>query len=57
MVNVEDLNGWSLEKLNRKIDQEYEMFSLAASDRDHADAARHMALVHLYKAEIEERMK
>ena len=51
----DDLSNWTLEKLNRKMDQEYEMFSLAASDGDHADASRHMSLVRKYEQEIKER--
>lgn len=51
----EDIKSWSTEKLNRKIDQEYEMASLAAQNGDRADANRRMALVNRYKAEIRER--
>jgi hypothetical protein len=39
-------------RLNRKIDQHMEMFSLAMADGDHADAARHAAKFQDYQQQL-----
>jgi hypothetical protein len=47
---------WSIEKLLRKIDQEYEMAGCARQDEDKVDEMRRLKLVELYRAEIRERL-
>lgn len=50
----DDYIKWTEEELIRKADQESEMGSLAASDGDGADAARHFRLEKLYRTELNE---
>lgn len=40
--------SWSLEKLRRKANQEWELAGLASQDNDEADADRHQTLARLY---------
>lgn len=49
MTEVKDTHSWSEEKLRRKIDQEWEMASLARQDNDQTDFERHTSLAHLYE--------
>ena len=43
MDYVEDPSSWSLEKLRRKADQEFEMAGMASRDGDTKAAAAHTA--------------
>lgn len=47
--------AWFNEKLQRKINQEFEMARLAHQDGDHEDSKRRMELAKLYSEILKER--
>jgi hypothetical protein len=51
----EEYKAWSLEKLLRKADQEWDMAGLARTDGDLKDAAEHTRRARLYVDEARER--
>jgi len=54
METEEEYLTWSLEKLRRRRDQEWEMAGCARQDRDPADEARHTTLARRYERRIGE---
>lgn len=47
---------WPIEKLQRKIDQEYEMAGCARQDDDKVDEIRRFKLIEQYKIELRKRL-
>lgn len=54
-MTEEDTSNWTLDKLRRKANQQWELAGLARQARDHADEAKHMALARKYDEEIKSR--
>jgi hypothetical protein len=51
----EEFRSWSSDKLQRKMNQEWDMAGLAHRDSDPKDAARHTELARKYAAELHRR--